>query len=78
MTCVLMMEVGELLMCTVGSPQYPDTSAIAALKSASALTVESLMPVPGVEKSEGGQEGTKETWTLTLSMPMYSVASLSF
>jgi len=55
----------------MGRPQYPNASAIAALKTASALVVESVAPTAGV-----GDAGT--TWSVTLEMPIYSVASLSF
>jgi hypothetical protein len=60
----------------VGSPQYPNTSAITALKAASALVAEPLHPVAVGAPTEG--EGGAGAWSITLEMPMYSVASLSF
>ena len=59
----------------MGAPQYPDVQAVAALKRASALVVEALKPIPVVDASVGGETGS---WALSLTMPMYSVASLSF
>lgn len=68
--------IGTLMipLSAVGAPQYPDMQAIAALKHASALVVETLEPIPVVDASVGGDTG----WALSLMMPMYSVASLSF
>jgi hypothetical protein len=54
----------------MGSPQYPNASEIATLKAASAIVAESLTPTAAAETSGG--------WSVTLAMPMYSVASLSF
>eukprot|EP01051_Picozoa_sp_SAG22_P011397 SAG22_NODE_1091_length_5589_cov_3.691439_3_plen_170_part_00 len=53
----------------MGRPPYPNGSAIAALKAASALTVEPLVPKAA---------GTGGAWSVTLQMPIYSVATLSF
>ena len=58
----------------MGRPQYPNASAVAALKAASELVVELLAPTPVV--GEGG--GGAGAWSITLEMPTYSVASLSF
>ena len=52
----------------MGRPQYPNASAIAALKEASALVVEVLTPSPAGPGK----------WSVTLEMPVFSVASLSF
>ena len=52
----------------MGRPQYPTASEIAALKEASALVVEVLTPTPA---------GSGK-WAVTLEMPTFSVASISF
>ena len=53
----------------MGRPQYPNASAIAALKAASMILVQEHDPVP----TAGGGG-----WSIMLEMPIYSVASLSF
>ena len=54
----------------MGRPQYPNASAIAALKAASALVVDAVTPSP-TPASPG-------YWSVVIEMPIYSVASLSF
>jgi hypothetical protein len=56
------------LYLAAGAPQYPNASTVAALKQASEFVVEHV-PTSAVA---GG------AWSITLQMPMYSVASLSF
>jgi len=59
----------------MGRPQYPNASSISALEAASALVVETVVPTPVVIDGDKGAGGT---WSITLEMPIYSVASLSF
>jgi len=56
------------LYTAIGAPQYPNSTAITALKQASELVKESLIPTPGKDGA----------WSLSLNMPIYSVASISF
>ena len=55
----------------MGRPQYPNASAITALKAASALVVEQVTPVAGTGAAAG-------LWSVTMEMAAFSVASLSF
>ena len=52
-----------------GAPEYPNASMIAALMKASSIVAEPLTPV-------AGPDGT--TWSVTMEMPAYSVATVSF
>ena len=54
----------------MGRPQYPNATAIALLKAASALVVETVTPTP--------DPATHGSWSVAMEMPIYSVASLSF
>lgn len=53
---------------TLGQPDYPNATIIAALKRASEVMVKAVVPVAC---ADGG-------WEVTILMPAFSVASLSF
>ena len=51
-----------------GEPDYPNASMLAALRKASAIVEEPVTPVAGADG----------TWSVTIEMPAYSVATVSF
>jgi hypothetical protein len=53
-----------------GEPTYPNASLLAALEKASEIVAETVVPI--------ASPGIPGAWQLTLDMPAYSVASLSF